>query len=76
MTAWHGMMAPAGTPPAIIEKLEKEIMAFLRTPAAEAKLKEQGVIRVGNTAAEFQAFMEKELTLYQGVIKEAGITAP
>ncbi len=76
VTAWHGMMAPAGTPPAIIEKLEKEIMAFLRTPAAEAKLKEQGVIRVGNTAAEFQAFMEKELALYQGVIKEAGITAP
>ncbi len=76
VTAWHGMMAPAGTPPAIIEKLEKEIMAFLRTPAAEAKLREQGVVRVGNTAAEFQAFMEKELTLYQGVIKEAGITAP
>ncbi len=76
VTAWHGMMAPAGTPPAIIEKLEKEIMAFLRTPPRKAKLKEQGVVRVGNTAAEFQAFMEKELTLYQGVIKEAGISAP
>ena len=76
VTAWHGMMAPAGTPPAIIEKLEKEIMAFLRTPSAEAKLKEQGVVRVGNTAAEFRAFMDTELALYQGVIKEAGITAP
>ena len=76
VTAWHGMMAPAGTPPAIIEKLEKEIMAFLRTPAAEAKLKEQGVVRVGNSGKEFQAFMDKEFALYQGVIKEAGITAP
>jgi tripartite-type tricarboxylate transporter receptor subunit TctC len=76
VTAWHGMMAPAGTPPAIIEKLEEAIMAYLRTPAAEAKLKEQGVVRVGNTAKEFQAFMDSELALYQGVIKEAGITAP
>jgi tripartite-type tricarboxylate transporter receptor subunit TctC len=76
VTAWHGMMAPAGTPPAIIEKLEQAIMAYLRTPAAEAKLKEQGVVRVGNTAKEFQAFMDNELALYQGVIKEAGITAP
>jgi tripartite-type tricarboxylate transporter receptor subunit TctC len=76
VTAWHGMMAPAGTPPAIIEKLEQAIMAYLRTPAAEAKLKQQGVVRVGNTAKEFQAFMDSELALYQGVIKEAGITAP
>ena len=76
VTAWHGMMAPAGTPPAIIAKLEQAMMAYLRTPAAEAKLKEQGVVRVGDTAAEFQAFMAKELALYEGVIKEAGITAP
>lgn len=76
VTAWHGMMAPAGTPPAIIAKLEQAIAAYLRTPAAEARLKEQGVVRVGNTATEFQAFMEKEFALYQGVIKEAGIIAP
>jgi tripartite-type tricarboxylate transporter receptor subunit TctC len=76
VTAWHGMMAPAGTPPAIVAKLEQAIMAYLRTPAAEAKLKEQGVVRVGNSAAEFQSFVEKEFALYQGVIKDAGITAP
>ncbi len=51
-------------------------MAFLRSPAAEAKLKEQGVVRVGNTSAEFQAFMEKEFALYQGVIKEAASPHP
>jgi len=76
VTAWHGMMAPAGTPPAIVAKLEQAIMAYLRTPAAEAKLRDQGVVRVGNTAKEFSAFMEAELTLYQGVIRDAGITAP
>lgn len=76
VTAWHGLMAPAGTPPAVIAKLEQAVMAYLRTPVAEAKLKEQGVVRVGNSAAEFQAFMEKEFALYQGVIKDAGITAP
>lgn len=74
--AWHGVMAPAGTPPEIIRKLEAEIRDFLGQPATEAKLKEQGVIRVGNSAEEFRAFTVEELALYQQVIAEAGVKAP
>jgi tripartite-type tricarboxylate transporter receptor subunit TctC len=72
---WHGLMAPAGTPPAIVNKLSEEIQAFLRTPAAQAKLQAAGIVRVGNSAAEFQAFMASEFDLYKKIIQEAGIKA-
>ena len=72
---WHGLMAPAGTPPAIVNKISDEVQAFLRTPAAMAKLQAMGVIRVGNSAAEFQAFMGNEFELYKKIIQDAGIKA-
>ena len=72
---WHGLMAPAGTPPAIVNKLSEEIQAFLRTPAAQAKLQAAGIVRVGNSAAEFQAFIASEFELYKKIIQEAGIKA-
>ena len=72
---WHGLMAPAGTPPAIVNKISDEVQSFLRTPAAMAKLQAMGVIRVGNSAAEFQAFMGTEFELYKKIIQDAGIKA-
>ena len=72
---WHGLMAPAGTPSAIVNKLSEEIQAFLRTPAAQAKLQAAGIVRVGNSAADFQAFMASEFELYKKIIQEAGIKA-
>lgn len=72
---WHGLMAPAGTPPAIVNKISEEVQAFLRTPAATTKLQEKGVIRVGNSASEFQAFMASEFELYKKIIQDAGIKA-
>ena len=72
---WHGLMAPAGTPPAIVNKLSEELQAFLRTPAATAKLQEKGVVRVGSSATDFQTFMGAEFELYKKIIQEAGIKA-
>ncbi len=72
---WHGLMAPAGTPPAIVNKLSEEVQAFLRTPVAQTKLQDKGVVRVGSGAADFQAFMASEFELYKKVIQEAGIKA-
>lgn len=72
---WHGLMAPAGTPPAIVNKISEEVQSFLRTPAAMAKLQAMGVIRVGNSAAEFQSFMAAEFELYKKIIQDAGIKA-
>lgn len=72
---WHGLMAPAGTPPAIVNKISEEVQAFLRTPTATTKLQEKGVIRVGNSASEFQSFMAAEFELYKKIIQDAGIKA-
>jgi tripartite-type tricarboxylate transporter receptor subunit TctC len=72
---WHGLMAPAGTPPAIVNKISEEVQAFLRTPPAMARLQALGVIRVGNSAAEFQTFMGSEFELYKKIIQDAGIKA-
>jgi tripartite-type tricarboxylate transporter receptor subunit TctC len=70
---WHGVMAPAGTPPAIVDKLSKEIQAFLRQPATEQKLRDMGVVRVGSSAGEFTQVMNDEYEFYRKLVKQAGI---
>lgn len=70
---WHGVMAPAGTPRAIVEKLSTEIQAFLRQPDTEAKLRDRGVVRVGNSAAEFTKAIQDDVELYRKLVKDAGI---
>ena len=70
---WHGMMAPAGTPQAIVNKLSEEIQAFLRTPDAEAKLRAAGVVRIGSSARDFAQAMDEEFETYKKVVKDAGI---
>ena len=72
---WHGLMAPAGTPAAIVNKLSEEVQAFLRTPDAQSKLRDKGVVKVGSSAADFQTFMASEFELYKKVIQDAGIKA-
>jgi tripartite-type tricarboxylate transporter receptor subunit TctC len=73
MQPWHGMIAPAGTPKAIVDKLSEEIQAFLRTPDAEAKLRAAGVVRIGSSARDFAQAMEEEFETYKKVVKDAGI---
>ena len=70
---WHGVMAPAGTPQPIVDKLAAEIQAFLRQPDTEAKLRDRGVVRVGNSAKEFAKAMADEYDLYRKIVKDAGI---
>jgi tripartite-type tricarboxylate transporter receptor subunit TctC len=72
---WHGVMAPAGTPPAIVAKLADEISAFIRNPATQAKLRERGVVPVGSNAPEFAQTMSAEFELYQKIVKDAGVKA-
>jgi tripartite-type tricarboxylate transporter receptor subunit TctC len=72
---WHGMMAPAGTPAAIVNKLSDEIQAFLRQPATEAKLRERGIVRIGSSAKEFETAMNDEYEMYKKIVKDAAIKA-
>ncbi|WP_332305637.1 Bug family tripartite tricarboxylate transporter substrate binding protein [Rhizobium sp. GR12] len=72
-TSWHGMFAPPGTPPEIVEKLSSEVQAIIADPAMKARLEAMGVTPVGNTSAEFQAFIDKETVKWADVIKAANV---
>jgi len=72
-TAWFGLMAPAGTPQPIIDKLHKETVRVLALPDVKARLEGLGVQLVGNTPAEFAAIIRTETPQWAKVIKDAGI---
>ena len=70
---WFGLMAPAGTPPDIIDKIYRETIADLALPDVRKAMGEQGLDIIGNTPAEFDAVLKKEIPQWAKVIKEAGI---
>jgi tripartite-type tricarboxylate transporter receptor subunit TctC len=72
---WIGLVAPAGTSPAIVEKLNKEIAAIQKLPDVEKRMTENGADLVTMTPAEFGKYMESELDKWGKVIKQAGIKA-
>jgi tripartite-type tricarboxylate transporter receptor subunit TctC len=73
-TSWVGFMAPAGTPPAIINRLNAEIVRILNKPEIKNKLRGEGGEIVGNTPAEFAAFLRKDIATTAVLIKDANIT--
>jgi tripartite-type tricarboxylate transporter receptor subunit TctC len=70
---WFGLLAPAGTPKDIIEKLYGETARALATPEIRKKFDELGLEPIGNTPAEFAAVIKKETPEWAKVIKDAGI---
>ncbi len=72
-TSWHGLFAPADTPPEIVEKLSKEVQAIMADPDMVAKIKGMGATPVGNTSAEFKTFIGNETTKWAEVIKAANV---
>ena len=70
-----GMLAPAGTPPAIVQRLSQEIVRVLAQPDAKEKLLGIGVDAGGSTPEEFLATMKTDLARIGKLIKDAGITA-
>ena len=69
---WYGVLAPAGTPPDIINRLNKAIAAGFNTPEIKAKLVSEGGEVVGSSPAEFAGFIKRELAKWTKVIKESG----
>ena len=69
----QGILVPAGTPPEIVAVLNREIVKALAMPDVQAKCKELGFDVVGNTPAEFSAYIKKEVDRWHGVIVDAKI---
>jgi tripartite-type tricarboxylate transporter receptor subunit TctC len=72
-TAWQGLLAPAGTPPEIIGRLNLESIKALALPDIRARFATLGMEPVGNTPAEFAAVIKSDLAKWAKVIKEASI---
>jgi tripartite-type tricarboxylate transporter receptor subunit TctC len=72
-TNWMGVYVPATTPRAIIERMANEIGQIVREPETRAKLLAGGVESVGNTPAEFTAFLKAERETYSRVAKQRSV---
>jgi tripartite-type tricarboxylate transporter receptor subunit TctC len=72
---WFGLMAPAGTPQTVIDKVHRETARTLAQGDVRRRLAELGVDLIGNTPAEFAAVIKTEIPQWAAVIKGAGIKA-
>ena len=73
--AWYGFAAPAKTPPAIVERLTREVTAVMADPALQAQLRAQGMEPAALGAAAFRAQMEGEIARYRALAHRVGIAA-
>ncbi len=71
--AFQAMVAPAGVPRAIVDKMSREVAAIVREPEVTKMFVASGAVAVGSTPAEFGAFLKTEMAKWGRVIKEAGI---
>lgn len=72
---WNGILAPAGTPRPVIERLNREIVKVVRSPEFNQVLASEGATPVGNTPAEFDAIIRADVKKWAKIIREAGIRA-
>ena len=73
VTTFYGISAPAKTPQPVLDKLHSEIVRAIKSPEVVEKLQGLGAEPVGNTPAEYAAFMKAEIAKWGKVIKAAGI---
>ena len=72
---WWGILAPAGTPAAIVAQLHTEIAAVQGSPGVQKLLAGEGAEVVNMSSAEFAAFLTRETNKWGRVVKEGGIKA-
>jgi tripartite-type tricarboxylate transporter receptor subunit TctC len=70
---WAGIIAPAGVPKEIVDRISAEAKKALADPALIDKLAQQGIVAVGGSPDEFRAFVAEEIQRWSKVIKDADI---
>jgi len=73
-STWHGLVAPAGTPPQVIAALHDAAVKALHDPGVEASLGKLGVDIVADTPQEFQAYIDSEIPKWTAIVKASGAT--
>ena len=71
-SSWFGLLAPAGTPADIVNRIQQETAKALASPAVKERLMAQGAIPGGNTPAEFARHIDSEHQKWAGVVKASG----
>ena len=72
-TIWLGIMAPAGTPKGVVERLNAEVGKIIATPAIREAWAKQGAVPMTMTPAEFDAYLRRDIDKWAKVIQQAGI---
>ena len=74
IATWHGMFAPKGTPPAIVDGMNKAVVAVLGDTAVRTRLIELGLEPVGSSPAEFSSFFQSEIKRWKELVQISGAT--
>jgi tripartite-type tricarboxylate transporter receptor subunit TctC len=72
VTGWYALIAPAGTPSEVTQRLSSEIASALRQPQLQTQLAAGGYVPVGSTPEALQAHIEREITRWAAVVKSTG----
>ena len=73
--SWIGVLAPAGTPKAIVDKISKDVQEIVASPDVNKRFVEQGATPVGGTPGQFAALIDSERARYRKIITEKNISA-
>jgi tripartite-type tricarboxylate transporter receptor subunit TctC len=73
ISSWQGVFAPTGTPKEVIARLNREIVAMLRTPEVQARITKEGAIPVGSSPEEFSVRFRNEVEKWARVARSAGL---
>lgn len=73
--AWWGVVAPAGTPPAVVKRMNEELAKALKVPEVAEKLSAQGMDIVSSSPTDLQSFVQAEITRWAKVVKDNKIRA-
>ncbi len=71
---WYGLLAPAKTPPAIVNKLNATLIQILNDPAFKQRMAEMGADTIGNSPAEFSSFMTTESARWKKIVQDTHMT--
>jgi tripartite-type tricarboxylate transporter receptor subunit TctC len=75
MFGWIGLMAPAGTPKNVVERLSTETRKIMQDPEIKKRFLAAGMEPAGNTPAEFTEFMKQQNDRYAAIVKQSGVKA-